>query len=321
MPNLWHFATGDFVAPSLEEDQGRRLLALAQGWAQTLSRDRSTRVGAFFVNPATLSVVTRGYNGMPRGVDEAKPERHERPAKYDYFEHAERNAIFNSLRPLLGDSVALLTNIPEMADVRALVSVGARIIAFSALFTELPRDWESRVLLAAEAGAAVYRHDASGWNPLTVPQGHPGMTAAQSRKLPQFLREARRLAQTMGELARNEAAMLLHPDDFTVLAEGWAEPCRGISGASSEDEAAVESAVRTALYRAANRWLAGTTAIVTLMPCVDCARALIAVGVREVIVARPEPEVLERWRANFEQSLQLFSEHDVLVRELSPADG
>jgi dCMP deaminase len=46
-----------------------------------------------------------GYNGFVRGVDDDIASRHERPAKYSWIEHAERNAIYNAARfgvPLTG---------------------------------------------------------------------------------------------------------------------------------------------------------------------------------------------------------------------------
>lgn len=61
------------------------------------SKDRSTKVGAVIVgnNKEILSV---GYNGFPRGVSDDIKERHERPLKYKWSEHAERNAIYNAAR-------------------------------------------------------------------------------------------------------------------------------------------------------------------------------------------------------------------------------
>ncbi len=39
-----------------------------------------------------------GYNSFPRGINDDVPERHERPEKYYWMEHAERNALYNALR-------------------------------------------------------------------------------------------------------------------------------------------------------------------------------------------------------------------------------
>jgi len=59
------------------------------------SKDKSTKVGAVIVNDANR-VVSLGWNGFPRGVNDDVMERHDRPAKYLYTEHAERNAIYNA---------------------------------------------------------------------------------------------------------------------------------------------------------------------------------------------------------------------------------
>jgi len=61
------------------------------------SKDTSSKNAALVVNSAN-SILSSGYNGFPRGVDDSKPERYERPAKYLYTEHAERNAVYNAAR-------------------------------------------------------------------------------------------------------------------------------------------------------------------------------------------------------------------------------
>jgi dCMP deaminase len=61
------------------------------------SKDRSTQVGCVIVSPER-AVVSTGYNGFPRGINDAVESRHERPQKYLWTEHAERNAIYNAAR-------------------------------------------------------------------------------------------------------------------------------------------------------------------------------------------------------------------------------
>lgn len=61
------------------------------------SKDRSTKVGCVIVGNAN-QVLALGYNGFPRGCDDNAPERHDRPLKYKWTEHAERNAIYNAAR-------------------------------------------------------------------------------------------------------------------------------------------------------------------------------------------------------------------------------
>jgi len=63
----------------------------------TKSKDPSTKVGAVIVGEDN-EVLSTGFNGFPRGVDEGSVTRWERPVKYKYVEHAERNAIYNAAR-------------------------------------------------------------------------------------------------------------------------------------------------------------------------------------------------------------------------------
>lgn len=71
-----------------------RWVSLAQLIA-SWSKDRSRRAGAVIVDERNV-VVALGWNGFPRGIDEDVDARQERPAKYLWTEHAERNAIYNA---------------------------------------------------------------------------------------------------------------------------------------------------------------------------------------------------------------------------------
>lgn len=62
------------------------------------SRDRSTKVGSVIVNPKSRSIISEGYNSPPRGVNDNVEERHERPIKYNFYEHSESNSILNCAR-------------------------------------------------------------------------------------------------------------------------------------------------------------------------------------------------------------------------------
>jgi dCMP deaminase len=71
-------------------------IGLAEMWANK-SKDRSTGVGAIIVGPDNEQR-SAGYNGFPRGVIDDVDARHDRPLKYEFTEHAERNAIYNAAR-------------------------------------------------------------------------------------------------------------------------------------------------------------------------------------------------------------------------------
>lgn len=95
--------------------------------AATLSKDRSTKLGAVILGPG-FEIRAMGYNGFPRGVNDDIDSRHERPAKYAYTEHAERNAIYNAARvgtPLEGCRLLLESPIGCCCDcARAIINVG-----------------------------------------------------------------------------------------------------------------------------------------------------------------------------------------------------
>lgn len=61
------------------------------------SKDESSKLGAVIVDSSNR-VVSMGYNGLPQGLNDDIKERHERPQKYLWFEHAERNAIYTAAK-------------------------------------------------------------------------------------------------------------------------------------------------------------------------------------------------------------------------------
>lgn len=93
------------------------------------SKDRSTGVGAVIVGEDN-EVLSIGYNGFPRGVDDTVAARHERPVKYEFTEHAERNAIYNAARQgiRLKGSIMYINWEPCPDCARAIVQAGIKEI-------------------------------------------------------------------------------------------------------------------------------------------------------------------------------------------------
>lgn len=93
------------------------------------SKDPSTKTGAIVVGP-DREIRATGYNGLVRGVDDNKPERMERPTKYDFFEHAERNAVYNAC--LTGTSLKgctlYATHAPCTDCARAIIQAGIKTV-------------------------------------------------------------------------------------------------------------------------------------------------------------------------------------------------
>ena len=63
------------------------------------TEDRDFKVGAVIAGPG-LEVRSTGYNGFARGVKDDEEARYDRASgeKFHWFEHAERNAIYNAAR-------------------------------------------------------------------------------------------------------------------------------------------------------------------------------------------------------------------------------
>lgn len=112
----------------------------------TKSKDRSTKVGCVIVGPDN-EIRSTGYNGFPRGVNDDIDERHERPAKYMWTEHAERNAIYNAARvgvSLLG--CTLYQDWWPCADcARAIVQSGIdKMVLYAESEKKGNKQWEER---------------------------------------------------------------------------------------------------------------------------------------------------------------------------------
>lgn len=106
----------------------KRFMEMAQ-LVKTWSKDPSTKVGAVVVGP-DREIRSTGYNGIVRGVNDDIPERMERPTKYDFFEHAERNAVYNAC--LIGASlkgcVIYVTSMPCPDCARAIIQSGIKMV-------------------------------------------------------------------------------------------------------------------------------------------------------------------------------------------------
>jgi len=62
----------------------------------TWSKDPSTKIGAIIVGDSG-QIISQGYNGFPRNVDDNDFRYQQREIKYQFVIHAEMNAILNAL--------------------------------------------------------------------------------------------------------------------------------------------------------------------------------------------------------------------------------
>ncbi len=118
------------------------------------SKDPSTKTGAVIVGP-DKEIRSTGYNGPVRGVNDDVQERLERPTKYDFFEHAERNALYNAC--LTGVSVKgctmFATHAPCVDCARAIIQSGIKTVITNKIVIDetTPKNtWRDKLSVSAQ---------------------------------------------------------------------------------------------------------------------------------------------------------------------------
>lgn len=132
-------------------------MAIAQA-VSTLSKDSSTKVGALILGKDGEGGPW-GYNGAPRGCYADEDHRFmERPEKYMWAEHAERNAIYTAARTgfrTVGCSI-YVTHPPCMDCARAIVQAGIKRVIAVRPTAEFAERWAEHITrtkqLFAECG-------------------------------------------------------------------------------------------------------------------------------------------------------------------------
>jgi dCMP deaminase len=91
------------------------------------SKDENTHIGAVIVGP-DKEIRSTGYNSFVRGINDSIPERQIRPEKYFWFEHSERNAIYNAARIGVStkDCTMYTNGVPCMDCARAVIQAGIK---------------------------------------------------------------------------------------------------------------------------------------------------------------------------------------------------
>ena len=116
--------------PVFSEKWNYRYMEIAMH-ISTWSKDPSTKVGCVVVGP-DKEIRSQGYNGFPRGVDDTKEYRQIRPTKYAFYEHSERNAVYNACS--FGASLkgcTMYVTMPPCADcARAIIQSGIKKVYF-----------------------------------------------------------------------------------------------------------------------------------------------------------------------------------------------
>ena len=130
------------------------------------SKDRRTQIGAVIVGE-DKEIVSTGFNSFPRGIDDNVEERQVRPEKYFWFEHAERNALYNAARigvSTKNTTMYLTCGIPCADCARGIISSGVRAIYCKQEDTTKNREhWdehaERSIQMFQEAGVDIFYYE------------------------------------------------------------------------------------------------------------------------------------------------------------------
>lgn len=148
----------------MRRDKAIKYYRLTEYVGTEFSKDPSTKVGALFLYPETLQILSMGYNGMPRGFDETKESRWVRPEKYKYTEHAERNAIYNAVSTgtALKDSICVTSMCPCCDCTRAIIQSGCKMVITRNIYNLMEKhpemanrwkqEWDISIEMMTETG-------------------------------------------------------------------------------------------------------------------------------------------------------------------------
>ncbi len=119
-----------------------RYLNLAKE-VSTWSLDPSRKIGAIAVDPKNRNILSVGYNGLPRNVEDTEYRLNNREEKYKYVVHAEANVIYNACLngTSLNGSTLYVYGLPVCSEcAKGIIQVGISHVAF---FTEdaIPQIW------------------------------------------------------------------------------------------------------------------------------------------------------------------------------------
>lgn len=146
----------DFMEMTLFTPEDLMDIALAMA---SESKDPSTQNAAFLAFPNGMPIYqTAAVNAFPKGVVQHE-KRWERPIKYDFVEHAERNAIYTAARDgIITKDLTLVAVWAACSDcARAIIQSGIkRVIRYH---HDEPEHWHDKIMNAtmmlAEAGVEV----------------------------------------------------------------------------------------------------------------------------------------------------------------------
>ena len=128
---------------TLSNKWDKRFLDLAEHIA-TWSKDPSKKIGAVAVG-AQGQILSQGYNGFPRGINDLDFRYEDREEKYKLVVHAEMNVIYNASYNgvSLNDSTLYVYGLPVCHDcAKGIIQVGIKNVMMSRKVLPIDKRWE-----------------------------------------------------------------------------------------------------------------------------------------------------------------------------------
>lgn len=293
------------------------------------SKDNSTKVGAVFKDEDNTHPISFGYNGMPRGLDDKNSIRNERPEKYIWYEHAERNAIYNIARPILQDKIIFSSHFPNMESARGIVSTGIKEVVTTVATFDTNNAITQRVIkLFEETQVKLHLIDLEN-HPKTFEDfmlvHNINRVEDELEKYEKIYSKADKLVYYLGlaieygETESIESISATHKKGSLILDKEYYNPISaGVYGPPAnlkitqqllENESLFfQEDVKNAIFNAVRFKLKNSIAEVTWCPCQRCALGIVAVGTKKVITRKPDftKENDLRWKPDFENSQIIF---------------
>jgi dCMP deaminase len=302
------------------------------------SKDNSTKVGAVFYDEDETHPISFGYNGMPRGLNDEHPERNERPEKYLWYEHAERNAIYNAARPILENRIAFISTCPNMESARALVSCGIKkVITDISTINKDNDDYKRIVELFSETGVEFIAVDfishPKSFSDFLSKMNKESALLSKNDKLIKPLKDlyskldkyvyylslAKDYAETesFGNYQKS-GTLIMDEKNYNPISSGVYGPPANLKLTENiidNEKLWFQEDVKNAIYNAVRKVLKNSVADVTWCPCQKCALGIVSVQSRKVRTRKPDftKEADLRWQAEFEKSQEIFQESGTIV--------
>lgn len=124
----------------------------------TWSKDPSSKIGAVIVNDEKR-ILSTGYNGFPKGIDDSEERLNDREQKYPLIIHAELNVLMNALYNGVSvrDATLYVYGLPVCGDCAKPVTQSGIKRVVIASDSEFPQKWKDQWInnskpMFAEAG-------------------------------------------------------------------------------------------------------------------------------------------------------------------------